>query len=336
MEPNSFKSSQPHPPTPDPEPPSSPADSANGAESTPPATPESLADPIPGESTPPLESASSEEAPPVPEPVAEQSEADESAPIPDSAPTESAPVPDSAPIPDSEAAVSPSLPASAPTRLWLPILALNVLIVVGVAVRVFTDPRVGNLQAYEFPETIEIEGWNFTESESIKPVEKPEYEGSSYRAGRHYRYRQGRTPLDVEIRYVTETLGGVDLFTREHERFQGKADGEEIVALIRQSPETGAFAQLTYDDYAYISTCINPRGLSTVSPDQFQRNQELYDTVMDRVIPWLLGRDRWRDDRCLWTLMYIPLGDDPDQTQDQLEAAWRDWFDTWEGQFPPL
>jgi cyanosortase A-associated protein len=215
-------------------------------------------------------------------------------------------------------------------------LALNVLIVVGVAVRVFTDPRVGNLQAYEFPETIEIEGWNFTDSESIKPVEKPEYEGSSYRAGRHYRYRQGRTPLDVEIRYVTETLGGVDLFTREHERFQGKADGEEIVALIRQSPETGAFAQLIYDDYAYISTCINPRGLSTVSPDQFQRNQELYDTVMGRVIPWLLGRDRWRDDRCLWTLMYIPLGDDPDQTQDQLEAAWRDWFDTWEGQFPPL
>ncbi|WP_272147235.1 cyanoexosortase A system-associated protein [Spirulina subsalsa] len=231
--------------------------------------------------------------------------------------------------------MSPSPPTSA-TRLWLPILALNVLIVVGVAVRVFTDPRVGNLQAYEFPETIEIEGWNFTDSESIKPVEKPEYEGSSYRAGRHYRYRQGRTPLDVEIRYVTETLGGVDLFTREHERFQGKADGEEIVALIRQSPETGAFAQLTYDDYAYISTCINPRGLSTVSPDQFQRNQELYDTVMGRVIPWLLGRDRWRDDRCLWTLMYMPLGDDPDQTQDQLEAAWRDWFDTWEGQFPPL
>jgi cyanosortase A-associated protein len=215
-------------------------------------------------------------------------------------------------------------------------VALNVLIVAGVAVRVFSDPTVGNLQAYEFPETIEIEGWNFTESESIKPVEKPEYEGSSYRAGRHYRYRQGRTPLDVEIRYVTETLGGVDLFTREHERFMGKADGEEIVALIRQSPETGAFAQLTYDGYAYISTCINPRGLSTVSPEQFQRNQELYDTVMGRVIPWLLGRDRWRDDRCLWTLMYSPLGDDPDQTQDQLEAAWRDWFATWDGQFPPL
>lgn len=321
MEPNSFESAQANPKSPsDPDTPSS-DQSAPSADSEP-ATPPTSAD-SPPESTP------SDPSPPPESPESMASDQAAASPASDTSTAPEAPSVEDA---------AESARATPPTqsRLWLPVIAVNVLIVAGVAIRVFSDPNVGNLQAYEFPETIEIEGWRLTDSEPIEPVEKPEYEGSSYRAGRHYRYRQGGTLLDVEIRYVTETLGGVDLFTREHERFIGKADGEAIVALIRQSPETGAFAQLTYDDYAYISTCINPRGLSTVSPEQFQRNQELYDTVMGRVIPWLLGRDRWRDDRCLWTLMYSPLGDDPDQTQDQLEAAWRDWFATWEGQFPPL
>ena len=220
--------------------------------------------------------------------------------------------------------------------LRLGILAANVLLLVGVTAAVFLNPNVGNLQDYEFPETLNLRGWKLEGSEALDPVEKPEYEGSSYRAGRHYRYRQGGIPLDIEIRYVTETLGGVDLFTREHERFTAKADEEEITARIRQRAESGHFAEITYGGYAYISTCINPRGLSSATPEQFARNQELYDTVLERVIPWFLGRERWQDDRCLWTLMYKPLGDDPEGAQSRLESAWQDWFQLWQGNFPPL
>lgn len=233
---------------------------------------------------------------------------------------------------------SPEPPAStdAPQPLRLGILAANVLLLVGVTAAVFLNPNVGNLREYEFPENFNLRGWKLEDSEALKPVEKPEYEGSSYRAGRHYRYRQGDIPLDIEVRYVTETLGGVDLFTREHERFTAKADAEEITARIRQRAESGHFAEITYGGYAYISTCINPRGLSSASPEQYERNQELYDTVLERVIPWFLGRERWRDDRCLWTLMYMPLGDDPQATHSRLESAWQDWFQLWQGNFPPL
>lgn len=234
---------------------------------------------------------------------------------------------------------SPPEPPDAPDTpqsLRLGILAANVLLLVGVTAAVFLNPNVGNLQEYEFPENLNLRGWKLEDSEALKPVEKPEYEGSNYAAGRHYRYRQGNIPLDVEVRYVTETLGGVDLFTREHERFTAKADEEEITARIRQRAESGHFAEITYGGYAYISTCINPRGFSSATPEQYERNQELYDRVLERVIPWLLGRERWRDDRCLWTLMYTPLGNNPQAAHGRLESAWQDWFQLWQGNFPPL
>ncbi|TVQ56007.1 MAG: cyanoexosortase A system-associated protein [Spirulina sp. DLM2.Bin59] len=233
--------------------------------------------------------------------------------------------------------VSPPEPdPDTPQPLRLGILAANVLLLVGVTAAVFLNPNVGNLREYEFPEDLNLRGWKLEGSEALEPVEKPEYEGSSYRAGRHYRFRQGDTPLDIEIRYVTETLGGVDLFTREHERFTAEVHEEAINARIRSSAVTGHFAEISHGGYAYITACINPRGFSSATPEQYERNQELYDMVIERAIPWLLGRERWRDDRCLWTLMYTPLGDDPQVAHSLLETAWQDWFQLWQGNFPPL
>ncbi|NEO85867.1 MAG: cyanoexosortase A system-associated protein [Spirulina sp. SIO3F2] len=236
--------------------------------------------------------------------------------------------PDSAP----QAAVTP--PAS-PRWRW-GILVVNALLLgIGVA-WVTIDPKVGRLQSYEFPEAIELETAAFKSSDRLKPVEKPEYEGSSYIAGRHYQYRDRNQPLDIEIRYVIDTEGGVDKFTREHEQIEGFEKSEDLIAQIKRTPETGHYALLQYQDRTYISACINPRGKTTASHSQYLVNQQLYDTVIERVGVWLLGRQRWRDDRCLWTIMYTPTGDDAEVSEDRLEAAWAEWVDHWQANFPAL
>lgn len=233
-----------------------------------------------------------------------------------------------------ETASTPPTP-DVPRWRW-GVLVLNVLLVSLGGAWVALDPKVGRLQTYEFPEAIALEIAEFQSSDRLKPVEKPEYEGSSYIAGRHYQYRDRRQPLDIEIRYVIDTEGGVDKFTREHEKISDFEASEDLIAQIKLAPETGHYALLQYEDYIYLSACINPRGKTTASHSQYLTNQQLYDTVLERVGSWLLGRQRWRDDRCLWTMMYTPTGEDADVSEERLETAWAEWVNHWQANFPPI
>lgn len=231
---------------------------------------------------------------------------------------------------------SPASPPS-PTAKWrLPLLVFNTILLGACTVWVATDPKVGKLQPYEFPEEVTLDGADFRESEPLNPVEKPEYEGSSYISGHHYQYRDRDQPVDIEVRYVIDTFGGVDKFTREHPHFAESERTTEIIAQIKLVSETGHYALIPHEDRMYISACINPRGNTTGTTEQYATNQVLYDTVLERVGSWMFGRDRWRDDRCLWTIMYSPIGDDPEQTTEQLEAHWEDWAEHWQANFPPI
>jgi cyanosortase A-associated protein len=240
----------------------------------------------------------------------------------------------------SEPADSPeqtAAPAATGLPKWrLSLLGFNVLLMIAGFVWVSVDAKVGQLQPYEFPETVELPDATLSGSERIKPVKKPEYEGSSYAAGRHYTYRYQGQPLDIEIRYVLDTVGGVDKFTREHPQIEAIEATEGLSGQVRFLDDVGNYAFLTYADTAYISACINPRGKTTATVAQYQRNQELYDTVLGRLGVWLLGRERWRDDRCLWTFMYTDITDDPEDAIATLEAAWQDWAHHWQDNFPPL
>ncbi|MGB0564438.1 MAG: cyanoexosortase A system-associated protein [Spirulinaceae cyanobacterium] len=251
--------------------------------------------------------------------------------------------PESAPAPveplNSETGDVPrATPDEQPRSPWRwPVLFVNVILVGTCVGWVALDPKVGRLQEYEFPETVELEAAQQRESDRLKPVQKPEYEGSSYPAGRHYQYRMEGEPLDIEMRYVIETRGEVDKFTREHEHFAEAEGGDaEVLAQIRFDRTTGHYALVDYNDQTYLSACINPRGKATASSEQYFQNQDLYDTVLGRVGGWMFGRERWRDDRCLWTLIYTPTGSDPQDSEARLEAVWNEWAPYWQANFPPL
>ncbi|MEM8640312.1 MAG: cyanoexosortase A system-associated protein [Cyanobacteria bacterium P01_G01_bin.54] len=249
------------------------------------------------------------------------------------------------PVPDDERplksniADEPELALPSQTRSpwrW-PILFVNVILLGTCVGWVALDPKVGRLQVYEFPEQVALDSAQHQDSDRLKPVKKPEYEGSSYPAGQHYQYRVAGRPLDVEIRYVIKTQGGVDKFTREHPHFaDAEEQNAEVVAQLRFDRETGHYALLNYNERTYLSACINPRGKTTASSEQYVQNQDLYDTVLGRTGTWLLGRERWRDNRCLWTLMYTPTGANSQQSQARLEALWEEWAPYWQTNFPPL
>jgi len=104
----------------------------------------------------------------------------------------------------------------------------------------------------------------------------------------------------------------------------------------------GYYGVLTHEGKAYLSACINPRGESTVTEQQFRQSLYATDLQVGRILPWISGREPLLDRRCLWTLMSTPLpsGKNTDSTASEaayktLEAAWFNWFRWWQPKFPP-
>lgn len=181
------------------------------------------------------------------------------------------------------------------------------------------------------PETIAVQNWQFLNSTSLKPSKEAPF-------GRQYRYRQGDRPLDVELQYMSSD-GNVSryLFVYTPVRTANSA------MKIKHKPGVGYYGVLSHKGNAYLSACINPRGESTVTEQQFTQNRYTYDLQVSRFLPWLLGKESLIDRRCLWTFMSTPL-----ETQSKagnatateaayktLETTWFSWNKWWQSNFPP-
>ena len=82
---------------------------------------------------------------------------------------------------------------------------------------------------------------------------------------------------------------------------------------------------------AYLTSCINPRGGSTVNSSQFMQNRYKHDINSQRILPWILGQDVFRDDRCIWIQLSIPLDREVvTTTYTVLESIWDDNYATWQ------
>lgn len=221
-------------------------------------------------------------------------------------------------------------------RIYLIFLFIVVALVSGKSVfasrydnSVYTD--------YQFPREILFDGWRLSQSKALNSRVKTEpSKYDSIHAGREYQYTQNYIPLKIEMRYVVATLGNVPYLTSR----ETSIETEPIAAKLIQEKHlkgSGFVGHYTYQDRAYLSSCINPQGESTVTGGQFAQNRRKYDLKLDRFLPIFLGSESLQDRRCLWVLMSIPLEKtSPDQAYQSLEKAWIPWFQWWSSNFPRL
>lgn len=113
--------------------------------------------------------------------------------------------------------------------------------------------------------------------------------------------------------------------------------------INRYSQNTGHYLLFSDQKRAYLSSCINPRGGSTITEDQFMQNRNTYDINPERIISYLFGTTDLRDTRCLFTIMSIPLEDQNldsqnvnslDESYQKLEKAWTNWHQDRQKNFP--
>lgn len=197
-----------------------------------------------------------------------------------------------------------------------------------------------------FPTAVPLPEWQPVESFTLAaPINK-----SPIISGRHYRYIQNNLPLDIEMRYVVNNIG-LQRYMVNNRGIQGAGLNVKLLIQLYSStpPSSGQLARVlrhraregvgfynlfTSQGRAYLSTCINPRGGSTITEAQFQQNRYLYDLQLGRFLSWLLGRGTVRDTRCLWAHLSIPITNSGSEDAYQtLEKAWEDWCQWWRPHF---
>ena len=192
-----------------------------------------------------------------------------------------------------------------------------------------TEAKSLQIKDYAFPESVALSQWKLFFSQPVKPhlVRSSEYISGDFIAGKHYRYHQDKKLLDIEMRYFANTNGDLKSFIT--------SQTEELSSVLKDS-ETGFYSVYTHKNKAYLSACINPHGISTVTSDRFNRNLMIHDTRLDNILPWLLGRSEFRDKRCLWAHLSMPLDRNipSKETYKTLETVWFDWHDWWRSHYP--
>ena len=212
-------------------------------------------------------------------------------------------------------------------KLRLSLLAVIFGSVFYILGKTIVPQSTANINSFVFPKAVPLSAWQLQKS---RPMDAPIAKIPSYLFGRHYQYIQNNLMLDIEMRYLVNTPGDVKYFIR----FVPPLPGQLTLASLRQQQGVGFYYLFTHQQRAYLSTCINSRGGSTVTVSQFQQNRYLYDINLGRLVPWLLGQEPFQDKRCLWAQLSIPLNNSPGDTYQTLEKAWFDWYRWWHPRFP--
>lgn len=226
--------------------------------------------------------------------------------------------------------------------LHLTLLAFTLGGTLLVLVKAIATPKpdaVASEAGRNLTKTVPITGWQFLESSPIEDKSTLE-PGGSPAHGQRYQYRQADTLMDIELRHTIGD-GNVSRFLFVYSSV--REGNSKLSSGIRNRTDIGYYGVLTHKGRAYLTACINARGGSTVTDQQFRHDRFVHDVQISRILPWLWGKEPLMDHRCLWTLMSIPVKPDANSTSvdsqeayKKLEAAWASWYQWWRSNYPPV
>jgi cyanosortase A-associated protein len=172
-----------------------------------------------------------------------------------------------------------------------------------------------------------------------KPLAAHTFEGGMVATGKSYHYQHNPQPIEIQIRYITDGVAHRPTMDAMLPVFTKVPATILQPSTMKELPGLGFYSLFVDKKTAYFGTCINPRGIATVTGDQFHANSNpnpLSSGIpFDRFLPWLLGKQTLRDSRCMWTVISTPIDEAaPDATIEKLEKLGVNWTRWWQANFP--
>ena len=199
------------------------------------------------------------------------------------------------------------------------------------------EPTVGNRQvsSFNFPDRIPLKSWQLLGTESIVESKAENKEREEVIASaKNYTYSKDNLALKVEMFYLVGTRGNIPSILEDRVAIPAEVLEK---AETKRAADIGFYTIFHHRDRAYLSSCINSRGNTTVNQKQFSQNRYKHDLKYTLILPWLLGKESIRDRRCLLANLSLPLDNlSPEIAYEILKEVWQDWYSWWQPQFPTL
>ncbi|MEH2364420.1 cyanoexosortase A system-associated protein [Nostoc sp.] len=178
-----------------------------------------------------------------------------------------------------------------------------------------------------FPENIALNSWQQIKVKSWSKQKSDTQIIAEFESGKDYSYTKNNLPLELQMRYVINTRGELNPFLQQSSKNLVK-DSQKNIRYVKG---IGYYELYSDSKQAYLTACINPRGGSTVNSNQFMQNRYTYDLTWNRLLPWFLGKEVLRDNRCIWTQLSIPLnGVVNSKVYPVLESFWAENYVAWQ------
>lgn len=187
------------------------------------------------------------------------------------------------------------------------------LITLVVIARSAFDPKWGKVNAIALPPTIQIPGWRQV---NVQPTQVKEPETDRQVLGNLYTFTTpANTQVSLEIFFYENPAGKMDEFFKIYNHTKTGKYTLPTMTVIKDTQ--GFHGSYLTDGKANLAACINPRGVSTITNEQFQANRNDYDLTPQRILPVVFGFGRLREWKCLWVKFSIPK-----QDTKELAGAW--------------
>ncbi len=216
-----------------------------------------------------------------------------------------------------------------PWRRWLLLGLLGGAVLTGMKV-IFWPPQ-SRPQAIAFPPTLPLAGWQPVQNPPPlpPPKEKKADELFHFINGHVYQYQRGDQTLRIEMRYFAPVTADVHAFLTYYWKSNPPA------LEMQQQEGIGYFVLFTDQKQTYLSTCLTPRGGTTVNREQFSQLRYRQDLNPIRVAMWAIGQGSLLDSRCLWITLSTqdsPLSPDASPAA-TLKTVFPQWIDQWRSRF---
>lgn len=216
-------------------------------------------------------------------------------------------------------------------KFYFSLLKFTLLATVLALGRAVFDPTIGKLTPFPFPQQVALRSaqWVKGEPAIAKSVMREEwFDLEGYR----YEYQQNSRKFEIRNYYVQDSHGEIDLYAKMY-----VLNNKNSNTWVQRQDQNGSYVLFEAQQTVYLSACINSKGPSTVTHQEFFANRNRHDFHLSRLVPVLIGREKPRDNRCLWVTISTPVqGESVESVYQQVEAVWRDWYGGWSDQFPAL
>ena len=206
---------------------------------------------------------------------------------------------------------------------------------VAISISIFT-PNFKNRPKFQFPKQVSLTNWQFQSSNNLDNALK----NNAIATRKYFYISPTKDTLQIDAVYIDRIVS----IPKSLEILGLKYSSNSL--NIRYLKSVGYYALFVDQERAYLSSCINPYGDTTVTEDQFINNRD--STTSNRIGSYLLGVTNLRDNRCLFTTISISLKsillENPKsvnqrtnsltKTHQKLESAWTNWHQNWQDDFP--